>query len=170
MTRFYAGIGSRRTPANVLGVIHDLAGDLRRLNWTLRTGHAEGADQAFEYGAGLAACVFLPWPTYNGQEPIAGVHYGSPDARAYTIAQEVHPAWWTLTLGGTRMHARNSHIVLGKSLADPVRFVVAWTPGGKVTGGTGQALRLAAKLAIPVFNLATCTADEVVRFARGVAA
>ena len=46
--------------------------------------------------------------------------------------------------------------MLGDDLDQPVSFVVCWTPGGEVTGGTGQALRIAAdpQYNIPVFNLA----------------
>ncbi len=43
--------------------------------------------------------------------------------------------------------------VLGPDLKSPSSMVVAWTPGGAVTGGTGQALRMAETYQIPVRNL-----------------
>ena len=45
--------------------------------------------------------------------------------------------------------------MLGPELMDPVNFIVCWTKDGKATGGTGQALRIAADpaYAIPIFNL-----------------
>lgn len=50
----------------------------------------------------------------------------------------------------------------GQSISDPVDFVVCWTPDGcesekersRASGGTGQAIALASRLGIPVFNLA----------------
>jgi hypothetical protein len=44
-------------------------------------------------------------------------------------------------------------IILGKNLDEPVKFVVCWTPGGKVVGGTGVAIQIAHKNNIPVINL-----------------
>jgi hypothetical protein len=34
------------------------------------------------------------------------------------------------------------------------KFVVCWTPGGLLKGGTAQAMRIAHAYGIPVFNLA----------------
>ena len=42
---------------------------------------------------------------------------------------------------------------LGPHLIEPVAFILCWTPDGLVTGGTGQALRLAKDYMIPVCNL-----------------
>ena len=52
-----------------------------------------------------------------------------------------------------KFHARNCYQVLGKDLQSPSNFVLCWTPGGAVTGGTGQALRIAIDRGIPVFNM-----------------
>ncbi len=55
--------------------------------------------------------------------------------------------------------ARNCYQVLGEDLSTPVDFVVCWTPDGaesetsRKTGGTGQAIRIAADLGIRVYNL-----------------
>ena len=58
--------------------------------------------------------------------------------------------------------ARNTNQVFGKDLNQPVDFVIAWTPDGLVdsqrrtrrSGGTGQAIDMAARKGIPVVNLA----------------
>lgn len=52
--------------------------------------------------------------------------------------------------------------MLGPKLDSPVNFVVCWTSDGKASGGTGQALRIAADpaYAIPVFNLFDPKADQ----------
>src|SRR3546814_20907740 len=43
--------------------------------------------------------------------------------------------------------------VLGPELDKPARFVMPWTVDGGATGGTGQAIRIANSLNIPVLNL-----------------
>ena len=43
--------------------------------------------------------------------------------------------------------------VLGKTMSEPAKMVVAWTPGGQIVGGTGQALRIAQSHGIPIRNL-----------------
>ena len=56
--------------------------------------------------------------------------------------------------------ARNAMIVLGPTLREPVDCVLCWTPGGKPTGGTGHALRLADEAGIPILNLAHAPVRE----------
>jgi hypothetical protein len=159
-TRCYAGIGSRRTPAPMLVVCEQIARALAQRGWRLRTGHAAGADQAFERGAGTLADVFLPWPAFEQATPILGETHQQPVARAFDIAQEHHPNWAGLRRGGRALHARNTHQILGPTLDQPAAFAVCWTPDGSLdghgpsTGGTGQALRLCAAYRVPVFNLA----------------
>ena len=51
------------------------------------------------------------------------------------------------------MHIRNVAQVLGNDLKDHSRFVVCWTKGGLGQGGTGQAIRIARKFCVPVFDL-----------------
>jgi hypothetical protein len=154
---FYAGVGSRRTPPDVLGLMTRLATRLAALGFVLRSGGAEGADSAFEAGAGEAAQVFLPWPGFNGRRS----YFCQPSAEALVMAGLLHPAWAHLSQGAQKLHARNCHQVLGPELQSPVLFVLCWTPDGAqteadtsaATGGTGQAIRLASRQAIPVFNL-----------------
>jgi hypothetical protein len=52
------------------------------------------------------------------------------------------------------MMARNVEIVLGAWLDKPVCYVIAWTPGGRETGGTAQGMRIAKACGVPVMNLA----------------
>lgn len=155
----YAGIGSRSTPAHQLQRMTELATALRVRGYVLRSGHAVGADQAFEAGAGKCAEVYLPWHHFGGTEPIAHFVKPMPSVHAAQMAARFHPAWDHLSFNARALHARNSHQVLGKDLDDSVKFVVCWTPDGSIdgrgpnTGGTGQALRIAYYYGIPVFNL-----------------
>lgn len=146
MTTFYAGIGSRRTPENVLVIMEMAARRLARLGYILRSGAAPGADAAFELGAGSLAEIFLPWPGFNGHSsPL-----NRPDPRALEMASRFHPAWSRVSRSGRLLHARNCYQILGRSLEDPVRFVLCWHDG---SGGTMQTVRIAQSRSIPIFNL-----------------
>lgn len=154
--KFYAGVGSRQTPPEILALMTWAARALRAQGWTLRSGHAEGADQAFEIGAAGQAEIFLPWRGHNHETEVQGKCFNFPDAIAYSIASEVHPNWLALGGGGRALHARNCHQILGPHLlnADQFsRFVLCWTEEGKRRGGTATAIRLAEKKGIPVMNL-----------------
>lgn len=151
----YAGIGSRRTPPRVLDVMRALADRLACDGHTLRSGAAEGADTAFERGArdaGGSIELFLPWRSYGARDE--GVRLREPLREASLIASLRHPAWARCSSAVRRLHARNAHIVLGAQLDDPVAVVVCWTPGALGGGGTGQALRIARHLGVPVLDLA----------------
>jgi len=147
----YAGIGSRRTPADVLSVMESIGEQLARAGWTLRSGAADGADSAFERGCDRANGkkeIFLPWPGFNGStSPL-----NRPSQAALALAADHHPAWHMCSRAATLLHARNMHQILGIDLKTPVDMVICWSPGH---GGTEQALRLARAYGIHIVNLAT---------------
>lgn len=153
----YAGIGSRKTPPAVLHTMKRIAERLEDRGYTLRSGGADGADKAFESGC-LRKEIFLPWPGFNGNDS----SLNSPSAKASEVAAAVHPVFSRLSDAAKKLMARNSHQILGADLRSPVDFVVCWTPDGAEserertpeTGGTGQAIALASRWGIPVFNLA----------------
>ena len=66
MPRFYTGIGARRTPPEVLALMTRAAFALLKRGYVLRSGHAIGADSAFERGAGEGKQIFLPAPGWRG--------------------------------------------------------------------------------------------------------
>lgn len=148
----YAGIGSRRTPPEVLAVMETIGEDLARAGWTLRSGGAAGADAAFERGcdrAGGAKEIFLPWPRYNDHpSPLDTVTDAMLD-----LAARLHPGWDRLTPAARLLIARNGAQVLGDDLASPVALIVCWTARALPKGGTAQALRIAEERGIPVVNL-----------------
>lgn len=138
----YAGIGSRKTPTNVLIEMQAFAALFAYNGHTLRSGHAQGADTAFEVGH--RSITFDNMQIYVPHETMP--HW-------YLHAQKFHPAWDQCGPFAQRLHARNSAIMLGDCLDKPVDFVLCWTPNGGPTGGTGQALRIAKHHEIPVFNM-----------------
>lgn len=157
--RCYAGIGSRATPADVLDLMRSLAARLAVAGWTLRTGGAAGADSAFlagAEGADGAVELYLPWPGFRGHAD-ATLH--EPSAAALALAARRHPAWERCGGAARKLHARNGHQVLGVALNAPCSLVLCWTRDGSLdgtgpgSGGTGQALRIAAAAQVPVFNL-----------------
>ena len=80
MLRTYTGIGARATPPEVLGLMTRAAFALMKRGYVLRSGHAIGADSAFERGAGSAAQIFLPVPGWRGSPepwPRPGASSGS---------------------------------------------------------------------------------------------
>jgi hypothetical protein len=167
----YAGVGSRSAPPDVLALMTRIARRLAGCGHTLRTGAAPGADTAFEAGH-REACgaerldVYLPWAAFERETRTrrgwnGGVALIDPGEEAKAIASRVHPYWHGLKPWERALHARNSYQILGQrlSLDDASRFVLCWTPDGATskttrnTGGTGQAVRLAARLGVPVQNL-----------------
>jgi predicted NAD-dependent protein-ADP-ribosyltransferase YbiA (DUF1768 family) len=164
-TMFYAGIGSRETPQAFQDFMQELAKRLERAGFTLRSGNAKGADLAFERG--------------TAKRQIFSVT-NTPGITELKIAQAIHPNWQgmieavrrnALAAGRdpvsavqytTSAMARNTNQIFGADLSVPVDFVVCWTPDGaettaergRETGGTGQAIDMADRKGIPVFNLA----------------
>ncbi len=152
----YAGIGSRETPPDILGLITKIAEKLDRQGYTLNSGGASGADTAFEQGSKRKQ-IFLPSDSFNGRHH-NGVNYFNYQKLPHKdLAEETvslyHPAPHNLTDYAFKLMARNTFQVLGKNLQQSVEFVICWTPEGKDVGGTSQAIRIAKSVNIPVLNL-----------------
>lgn len=169
-TKYYAGIGSRSTPDEILMVMRDAALMLADQGWTLRSGGATGADTAFEQGCRAArhfTCeVYLPWASFDRAIKSIACR-DEPEPAAYAIAEQFHPAWDRLSQGAKRLHARNVHQILGAYVEQPVlsKFVLCWTPNGSGSGGTGQAIRIAKAYGVPVFDMGDATTyDRVGRW------
>jgi hypothetical protein len=145
---YYAGVGSRETPRPVLEQCTRIASFLRTKKFILRSGGADGADAAFEKGAGGLKEIWVPWIGFNGSNS-----HNTPSDDAFILAKRIHPNWKNLKEGARKLHARNGHQILGKDLQTPAKFVIAWTSDGKASGGTGQALRIALEKEIPIYNL-----------------
>lgn len=153
VVEFYAGIGSRQTPVDVIKWMTRIATYLSDRGYILRSGNAVGADTAFQRGA-KSKEVYLPWRGYNG---------GSEDhvqvsrdivAKAIKEVIELHPAGRGLTTSALSLHSRNLNIMLGAELDKPSKFVLYWNPVYKKTGGTYMATVFAMRNGIPIYNLA----------------
>lgn len=169
-----AFIGSRKTPPNILTQVTHLCCELacdpnnRWLcsNSSIRhlpaditvagySGGAEGFDSAAELGFKQAGTwekqfkAFLPIQGYRGNKS----RYFGVSEKAIEIFRRYHPAPEKVSGLAVDLLARDSYQVLDETLDNPVDAVVCWTPDGGATGGTGQALRIAADYDIDIFNL-----------------
>lgn len=163
---YYAGIGSRETPDDVLKSFIRIAKYLAKEGYILRSGGAGGADLAFENGCDVEGGkkeIYLPWRCFNGS--YSSLILSNP--KAFDIAAKYHPYWHNLKDGAKKLQARNSHQVLGKNLETPSSFIICWTKGGKDIGGTAQAIRIARDNDIKVFNAGAY--DTVLEFERDLA-
>lgn len=156
---YYAGIGSRQTPTDTQWLMGRIANKLQE-KWTLRSGGADGADMAFFYGIddkNQNAEIYLPWVGFNNcptSKQDSRFGHIEPSAAQLEIAEKFHPNWAACTRGARAMHARNVLQILGHDLNTPSDMVICWTPNANQGGGTGQAIRIANSLGIPVFDLA----------------
>ena len=148
--KYYTGIGSRNTPPDILKLMTEIAIALSSDNYILRSGGAGGADEAFEIGA-TQKRIYIPWSGFNGKS-YDGENYLVPDYNEEWVF-DYHPRPDYLSRGALRLMSRNTYQVLGDDLNSPSDFIVCWTRDGKASGGTGQALRIAADFKIPVYNL-----------------
>ena len=168
----YAGVGARRTPPAVLASMRDMARELGALGWHLRTGGAAGADSAFARAAPEGQrTVFVPWQGYNRWDAAACRVLGAREIEAMREAAAAHhPAWERCGEKVRDLHARNVAVLLGADMGQAVDAMVCWTDRGRVSGGTGMAIRLARHHGLPVLNLAETEPREAMRRLEGIAA
>ncbi len=168
--RVYAGIGNRDTPLPYIQLIQDISKTLSKAGYFLRTGAAQGADQAFMSGT-LRGEIYVPWHNYDGFP----LKYAIP-REAEKTAQTYCPAWEKMSKGVRALHARNMMIISGPHMTDPVDFVVCFTRDGcdskamrsPETGGTGSAIAYADDLGVPIINLAHGRSLEYLTILSGV--
>lgn len=149
--KYYAGIGSRETPKDVLELMTKVAAKLEKDGWILRSGGAIGADKAFEKGVRLKKNKEIYLAT------------GNISQAAWDSVDRFHPYPQALKPYPRALMARNYHQITGKDdNAKKSKFVICWTPDGCKsrsertikTGGTGQAISIADSLGIEIYNLA----------------
>ncbi len=157
MNRYYAGIGARACPKEVCEIMTSVAGKLELEGWTLRSGGAEGADTAFSLGVEKLCECFLPWSTFATGLRMRRIFHkyivvGEDDVEAEESINLFHPNGPKLKQGVRAMMRRNYRQIVGKD-APNSKFVICWTADGEASGGTGQALRIAANVGCEIINL-----------------
>jgi len=161
----WAGIGARKTPANIIKIMRQI-GFLMAVNGGVcHTGAAKGADQAFAEGAARGDGIInlsVPWGTYEAEwirsiqprEFCGLLKVETYDENIHNFAtasvHSYHPAAHNLSQGIFKLHARNYLIIA------PCKYVICWAtlgPDGLPSGGTGQGCRIAESMGITVYNL-----------------
>ncbi len=170
----YTGIGARKTPGDILHAMGQVGMFMYNKGHTLRSGGAQGADRAFEIGADYAFGrrrnksgletgtpelkeIYLPCPRFN--ESLSKLYAVSEEAER--VASLFHPTWDRCNAFTKKLMGRNAYQMLGLDLNTPSSFVICWTPKGEVTGGTGQAIRMAIYYGIQVINMGALSLDQV---------
>lgn len=179
----YTGVGSREVSDEEFDLMEAVAKWLAGQGYVLRSGKALGSDSAFESGVNLAGDIskkeiYTPWEKFNGNE-LEGetIPLGKPSTVDFGISlklvREIHPAADRLSQGALKLHQRNCHQVLGKSLENPIpsRFLLACgkeDKDGNVQGGTRTAWMLAKKYGVPCLNIRGKTKKEIFAFLKQV--
>lgn len=151
---FFAGIGSRAAPEEILNKMTKYASILERLGYKLRSGKAKGSDKAFEKGISnpknkeiFTSGQAQPWAFDYVRKCMPNDRPAYDDPKGYVN--------WDPYIKG--LLARNMQQILGINGDAPVDFVVCWTPpedyATSKVGGTGYAIRCAQINNIPVYNL-----------------
>lgn len=167
MIKSIAGIGSRGTPPEILEEMKKIGAWCGSKQIEVRSGHADGADWAFEQGAQRFCTAFIPWQGFNVQlKSRANLIVPFFSAELFKTVDMYHPAPERLNYGVRKIMARNACQILGVDLDESVDAVVCWTIDGRDSGGTGQALRIAAAKGIPIYNMRApdlATANNVIK-------
>lgn len=164
---YYAGIGSRDTPEDIGLIMTELARELEKAGYILRSGAARGADTFFERGVEDARNkeiyihkeVLRDGRRHNKSKGYYSAQRYKNYIEALSMASLVHPKWGKCDVTAMEMHARNVYQVLGPSLTSETHssFLVCWAiPDihGVPEGGTRTAWKIAEQNNIPRFNLA----------------
>jgi len=126
----------------------NVAYELSRHGIRVTTGGADGIDYRAMHGCIKEMLdVYLPWWSYNKDRIPLGVRticYEPRQDVAWTQSvTKYHPAPSRLSCGAFALHARNFGILSGRN-------AVLALPGPGESGGTGQGIRIARDLGIPL--------------------
>ena len=158
VNKFYAGIGSTKTPEHIQEKMTEIAKLLEIKRYTLRSGGATGADTAFENGVRHRKEIFYQYDYILSDAEC--VPYAKSELKfSSEMCDRFHPIGKKLR-GRTRdLISRNTFQIFGIGDTQNVDFVICYTQDGsegitsQLTGGTGQALRIAKAYHIPIYNL-----------------
>src|SRR6185312_1327837 len=147
MTKYFAGIGSRKCPPEICELMHGIGYKLASMDWVLRSGGADGADTAFQNGVqdyctknnlafSMRQEIYLPWIGFRDMSiyPGKGIYWVDPaeNNKIEALARIYHPRFNELGRGAKKLIMRNGHQILGKDLTSPTNMVICWTRDGSV--------------------------------------
>lgn len=155
----FTGIGSRLITLEEKNKIEEISKVFSSLNFTLRSGGAEGSDLAFESSfISSKKEIYIPWKGFNNSTSNLYPENVEHWDEAEQIASKAHPRWNYLKSSIKKLHTRNVYQVLGADLNSPSDFIIYCADEneqGEVMGGTGQAIRVSNLYDIPKINVRT---------------
>ena len=141
MYKKITGVGSRKTPENILRKMKSISSFCTKNDIIVRTGDAKGADEAFRDGASDKINLYVYSPNnYLPYWTKAFVEYFHPNPKA-------------LNEYAYKLMQRNCLQILGENGDNPSDLLVCYTPSGGFEGGTGQTMRICEFYDIPIYNL-----------------
>lgn len=159
----YAGIGSRSITEQEKLIIQKTASELSKKDILLYSGNAPGSDINFQIGSNCKCVLYLPWKNFNTAEYDVNKcinHFIVGDTKdGIESVLKFHPNPKSLSKGAKALMSRNFHQIVGYATFPQVSFVLCCANYKcvedkiQVDGGTGQAVRIANSLNIPVFNI-----------------
>lgn len=159
--QYYTVAGSRKTPVAVLETMRQVAKALDYSGYVLRTCASHGPG-LIAYGASQEATGlgqrWVPWLGFDGH--FESIHL--PDREHFRLAQALRNDWHILPNATQAMKACNVAELLGVGLDQPSRFLLCYSACAaqspqeltRHSGATGELIRLADYLEIPVVNFA----------------
>lgn len=130
----------------------------------ISTGNAKGSDQVFASGGNEInpknVLIYLPWKNYETYtlNKDNRVLY-EPKDEWFDLTAPFHPGWQNLSQGVKRLMARNYGIL---NRAD--KCIARLNHEKSNGGGTGQGVRIANSLNIPVLDLNDKSFNEIITF------
>lgn len=159
----YTGIGSRETPEEIKKIFGDLSYILYKKGHILRSGHAKGADKAFETNKNPKNEIYVIKNNYNEKNLIIPTKKELQIGFSFVYELGLHKHKERLKKKSSiDLHSRNVMQILGRNFNLKSRAVFCYTKDGAktfndvdqdYTGGTGTAIALADICNIPVYNL-----------------
>ncbi len=163
------GIGSRETPPHILNEMTKIGTWIKTENHILRSGHAQGADFAFEQGAQERCIAYIPWNSFFKDLKSNALKFVVDDYYSNILNEftdKYHPTPYKLTNISRKLMNRNVCQVLGLKTDNHSDVIICYTKDGKDSGGTGQAMRIAKAYNIPILNMfydEYNTSDKVIK-------
>lgn len=159
-----AAIGSRDLPPEYERMMLKFGFLIGKKGWSMSTGGAIGSDLAWLNGFNRAksffnAYIYLPWESYNielldSRNNMIVIH----KEEWVELAASHHPNWNNLKDSVKKLMTRNVGVVHN---SNKVLYYV--NPDSK-TSGTKHAIKCAASLNIPCFNIHNKTELELIEF------
>lgn len=172
LMKYFTAIGSRNISEEYARRMAKICAILCMRGYCLRSGGADGSDKYAEMGCDEVCGnkeIYLPFEGFNEHTSflyLSNRNYFTEEneRQAFSLAEEIHPAWDKCSKIVRKLHARNTAQILGYDMKTPSDFVVCYTDDGTAKGGTATAMNLAKRLGIPIYNLYHDNIEKFVEF------